>query len=151
MLRRVLVVPAYPRAGPILRLFGDLLRVHDLPLFGVDGATGGGPGVPLSWRRTLSETTFLQLGRPERGRPGGPGGRSTTFVARRAASRMSWRRRAGRRRARAGARARRLSRRYFGIVVSWCRGPRRSRPSPDEPSRSALLDMEHSFSSQIVA
>jgi hypothetical protein len=34
-----------------------------------------------------------------------------------------------------------LSSRYFGIVVSWCRGPRLSRPFTGERSRPALLDI----------
>ena len=48
------------------------------------------------------------------------------------------------RRARAGARALRLSIRYLGIGISWCRGPRLSSPSSGERSRSELLDMQAS-------
>jgi hypothetical protein len=39
--------------------------------------------------------------------------------------------------------------RHRGLLVSWGRAARG--PSADERSRSALLDIEHSFGSQIVA
>jgi hypothetical protein len=108
--------------------------------------------LPLSGRRTLSETTFLQLGRPERGRPGGPGGRARRRSWRGGRPRcMPWRRRAGRvelvQAPAHGARAAATSASWSpGVVGRAARGP-----SPDERSRSPLLDMEHSFSSQSVA
>src|SRR4051812_41673057 len=59
----------------MLELFGGLLRVHDLPFFGVGELRVVGPGVPPSGRRTPSETTFLRLGGPS------PGGLTDQLVA----------------------------------------------------------------------
>ena len=104
----------------------------------VGGATGDGPDVPLSGRRT-------QLARPERGQPAGPGRRARRRPWRGVRPQLcrdgggqfassSW--------GRPRTALEHQILRHRGLRVSWA-APLAA-PSPDERSRSALLDMQSS-------